>query len=96
MYSQDELVGLYGFLKNTGEGNLRKMMVAGKMTDAHLRILLKIVRSSKENEFAEFVQNGSFPKMKFNAGELALKETFWTCCIEAFTTLGLLTKAKAA
>ena len=37
MYSPDELTGLFDFLRATNEGNLKKMLCSGKMTEVHLR-----------------------------------------------------------
>lgn len=96
MYSQDELVGLYDFLKNTGEGNLKKMLVGPKFTDAHFRVLMKAVRGCKDSEFADHLLNNTLPKIKLNGPELALKETFWGAACEAFSALGLLNKKAAA
>ncbi len=96
MYSHDELKSLYGFLRATNEGNLKNMLVGGKMTEVHLRLLLKVVRAVKEDEFVTHWEASSFPKVKMNAGELVLKETFWGICGEAGSKVGLLSAAKKA
>lgn len=96
MYSHDDLKSLHGFLKATGEGNLKKMLVGGTMTDAHLRILLKIARGVNEDEFITHFEADSFPKIKFNPAEAALKESFWKTCAAACAKVGLLTAAKKA
>lgn len=95
--NHDELSSLYNFLLHTGEANLRQMMVDGKnMTDAHLRLLLKIVRACPEPQFLGHIEKGDFPKIKMSAGEIVLKERFWGVCISAFQSRGLLTAAPAA
>ena len=91
MYSHDELKSLHGFLRQTGEGNLKKMLVGGKMTEAHLRILLKVARAVTEDEFVTHLEADTFPKVKFNTAEAALKETFWKVCGDACAKVGLLT-----
>lgn len=96
MYSNDELTGLYQFLKSTGEGPLRKMLVEGKMTDTHMNLLLKVVRGCDESQFVEHFNNETFPKVKMNAGEMAIKELFWAPCRAAFTKVGLIQPVKAA
>lgn len=96
MFSQDDVKSLHGFLKTTGEGNLKKMLVGGDMTEAHLRILMKVVRAVGEDEFVMHFEGDSFPKVKLNAAEIALKESFWKVCSQACTKVGLLTAASKA
>ena len=93
MYSQDELKSLHGFLRATGEGNLKKMLVGGAMTESHLRILLKVVREG-EAQFVAHWEAGTFPKVKFSPAESALKEKCYDVCGEACAKVGLLTPAK--
>jgi hypothetical protein len=96
MYSQDELKSLHGFLRSTGEGNLKNMLVGGAMTEVHLRLLLKVARSVKEDEFVTHFESASFPKVKCSPAETALKEAFWKVCGEACAKVGLLSARKAA
>jgi hypothetical protein len=95
MYSQDEIKSLQGFLRATSEGNLKKMLVGGKMTEAHLRILLKVARSTSEDEFVNYFETATFPKIKFSGQESPLKEHFWPICAEACAKVGLLTSNAA-
>jgi hypothetical protein len=90
MYSEDDLKSLHGFLRSTGEGNLQKMLVGGRMTDAHLRVLLKVARACNEGEFATHWLAETFPKVKFSAGELAIKEGCYNVCGDACVKLGLM------
>ncbi len=96
MYSEQDLLSLYDFLRATPEGHLKKMMVNAKMTDVHLRVLLKIVRGCPQPEFVQHAQNAGLPKMKFNANEAAVKENFWPICLETCAQLGLIAKAAKA
>jgi hypothetical protein len=96
MYSQDELKSLHGFLRSTGEGNLKNMLVGGAMTEVHLRLLLKVVRAVKEEEFVTHFESSSFPKIKCSPAETALKEAFWKTCGDACSKVGLLSAKKAA
>lgn len=94
MYSHDELKSLHQFLKSTGEGNLKNMLCGGKMTEVHLRVLLKVARNSKEEEFIQHWEQGTFPKVKFAPPETALKESCYGVFGEACAKVGLLTQAK--
>ncbi len=96
MYSHDELKSLHGFLRATGEGNLKKMLVGGKMTEPHLRMLLKVIRAVNEEEWVTHFEANSFPKVKFNPAESAMKETCWGVWAEACSKVGLLTASKKA
>ena len=96
MYSHDEIKSLHGFLKSTGEGNLKNMLVSGPMTETHLRLLLKVARPMNEADFITHLEASTFPKVKFNPAETAIKEGFWAICCDACAKVGLLTKQKAA
>jgi hypothetical protein len=96
MYSHDDLKTLHGFLKSTGEGGLKKMLVGGRMTETHLRLLMKVIRAGGETEFIAHFEADTFPKVKMVASELAIKEGFWRTCAEACSKVGLLTSTKAA
>ncbi|HVK62776.1 MAG TPA: hypothetical protein VM432_14560 [Bdellovibrionales bacterium] len=96
MYSHEDLKMLHGFLKSTGEGNLKKMLVGGKMTEVHLRVLLKIARAVSEDDFIKHCEADDFPKVKFSPPETAIKEGFWPVACEACCKVGLLTAAKKA
>ncbi len=92
MYSPEEISTLYAFLKQTGEGNLRKMFVQGKITEIHFNLLMKVVRQTNENDFVSHFQAATFPKLKLNAGELAVREHVWGLATSAFVNMGLLPK----
>jgi len=94
MYSHEELKSLHGFLRSTQEGNLKKMLVNGKMTDAHLRVLLKVARAVSEDEFITHFEAGTLPKIKLSPAESSLKETLWAVCAEGCLRVGLLSAAK--
>jgi hypothetical protein len=96
MYSPEELKSLYGFIKQTGEGNLKKMMAGGAMTDVHVNLLVKCARASTEDEFVANWEAGSFPKMKFSPAERAIQEKCYGVWAEACGKLGLLSVAKKA
>ncbi len=96
MYSTDDLKSLHSFLKSTGEGNLKKMLVGGTMTDNHLRLLLKIARAVSDDDFAGHAEGDLFPKVKMSPAESAIKESFWSVCLGACVKLGLLAASKAA
>ena len=93
MYSDSDLKSLHGFIRATGEGNLKKMLVGGTMTEDHFRALLKVARAVNEEEWVKHWQAGSFPRVKFTPQEVAIKESLyevWGKCGEKF---GLLSPA---
>lgn len=96
MFSPEELKSLHGFLRHTNEGNLKNMLVGGKMTEVHLRVLMKVARNCKEDEFVTHWEAGTFPKVKFAPNESALKETCYGVFGEACCKVGLLTAGRAA
>lgn len=85
---------LYQFLVNTPEGALRKMLINGAFTDVHFNMLMKFSRSGTENDFCDHFYNGTFPKLKYNAKEIVLKEKFWEICTQALNQHGLLSPAQ--
>jgi hypothetical protein len=96
MYSPEDLKSLHGFLRQTAEGNLKKMLIGGTMTEAHLRILLKVARSVSETEFITYWTGGTFPKLKFSQQEITIKDNFYTVCGEACAKVGLISNKTAA
>ncbi len=96
MYTSEEISTLYSFLKQTSEGNLRKMLVQGRLSETHFSLLMKTVRHCPEAEFVTHFQNGTFPKIKLNAGEIAVKEHVWSISVGGFISMGLLQKQSAA
>ncbi len=93
MYDDDALRGLYQFLRSTGEAPLRKMVVANTFTENHFQILLKIVRGTSEDEFLSHCRQQDFPKVRLSPSQAALKETFWSKCMEACEKVGLISKS---
>lgn len=91
MYSPDELKSLHQFIRHTNEGNLKKMMLGGSMTDVHVNMLVKIARGCTEDEFASHFEAGTFPKVKWSPAERGLTETCYRIFADACKKLGLLT-----
>lgn len=95
-----DMSALHDFLTQTPEQGLRKMLVDPKnFTEVHFNMLIKIVRGSSREQFAEFSDKNDFPKLKFSANEVKLKESFWSVCIKICDSRGLLspsTPQKAA
>ncbi|MCC2679227.1 MAG: hypothetical protein K0R29_1803 [Pseudobdellovibrio sp.] len=85
---------VYQFLTQTPESALKKMLVDPKFTDIHFNVLMKTLRSSNESQFCDHFYNSTFPKAKFNANEINLKEKFWNDCVECLNTRGLLSPAQ--
>ncbi len=86
-----DFASLYQYLKATPEKGLKGLLKDPKFTDAHIMMLLKIVRSSSESEFCQLAEKGEFPKVKYTPVEYALKEKFWNCGIQVFLSRGVLT-----
>ena len=92
--SQYDLPGLYQFLSSTPEQGLRKMFVDGKpMTEGHFNLLMKMVRACNEPSFCQHIEQGDWPKIKFSANDLKLRENFWSDCFKAFESRGILNPA---
>ncbi|MES2964369.1 MAG: hypothetical protein V4760_10790 [Bdellovibrionota bacterium] len=96
MYSHDELKSLHGFLRSTAEGNLKKMLLGGRMTEVHLRVLMKVIRNCDEATFITHFEANTLPKIKFSTEEKATAEKCYEICAEACSKVGLLTAAKKA
>ncbi len=89
-YSPDEVVSVHNFLKQTPEGNLRKMLVDAQLTDAHFRLLMKLAKGGTEADFIDAFQNDSMGKLRLNAKEAPMRETLWGVCKKKLISLGLL------
>jgi hypothetical protein len=86
-----DIPNLYQFLTQTPEGGLRKMLVDGKpMTEVHFNMMMKVIRHGAEADFVKFCESGTFPPVRLNPKESALKETFWNDCLKTFGARGLL------
>ena len=97
MALRDDLVTVYSFLTGTGESNLRKMFVDGKgMTEAHFRMLMRIVKGSNEEQFCNLVAKNEIPRIKLSAQEIALKENFWNICVKTLESRGLVSQGGIA
>jgi hypothetical protein len=90
MSFNDDISSVFEFLQHTSESNLKKMLVDQKMTEAHLRILLKIVKSSTFEQFQMAYQKQEVPRIKMSAAEANLKETFWSICQASLQSRGLI------
>lgn len=96
MFSNDDVVNFHGFLKQTPEGALKKMMVSGDMTEAHLRMLLKLAKGADEASFVECFMNDGFGTLRFSVKEAPMKEKFWAICKSKAVSLGIISEMKAA
>ena len=95
MYTNDDVTNLIGFLKQTPEGSLRKMLVTGDLTEAHFRILMKLAKGGPESDFVDAFQNDSMAKLRLSPKETPLRDNFWSICKGKLISLGLLGKAAA-
>lgn len=95
-YTPDEVIGICNFLKQTPEGNLRKMLVDTNLTETHFRILMKLAKGGPESDFVEAFQNDTMGKLRLGAKEIPIKEAFWSICKKKLIQLGLLTNKPVA
>ena len=95
MFSDTDIQSVYDFMKDTPEAPLRKMMVGGELTEAHFRMMMKIVRGCGAPEFIEAFNQESIPKIRLNPAEYPLKETVWPICKRKLEGLGLLASSTA-
>jgi len=85
---------VYQFLTQTPESALRKMLIDPQFSQDHFNMLIKILRAGGEDQFCKHFYNADYPKAKFNAKEIGLKETFWATCINTLNQHGLLSPAQ--
>lgn len=94
--SQYDVPNLYNFLHQTPEAGLRKMLVDNKpFSEVHFNMMMKVVRACNESQFTEHFEKQDFPKCKFSANEIKLKEKFWSDAMTCWNSRGLLTPAVA-
>lgn len=91
-HTPDEIVSVYNFMKQTPEGNLRKMLVDQELTDLHFRTLMKLAKGGPEADFIEAFTQESMGKLRLSAKEVPIKEKFWLVCKKKLIVLGLLSK----
>ncbi len=96
MSYEEEMNTLHNFLLQTNEGNLKRMLVDGNMTEAHLRLLLKIAKNVGHSEFKGCYEREDFPKVKMSASENDIKEGFWAVCKSTLQSRGLIGATPAA
>jgi hypothetical protein len=94
MYSESDIISVYSFLKDTPEGPLRKMLVGGELSEAHFRLMLKVVRACPANEWVEAFNGESIPKVRLQPAEYPLKETLWPIAKRKLESVGLLAKSQ--
>lgn len=85
---------VYQFLTQTPESALRKMLTDKNFTEIHFNMLIKVLRASNEAQFCDYFYNSTYPKAKFNANEINLKEKFWSDCVACLNSRGLLSPAQ--
>ncbi len=95
-YTPDDALSVCNFIKQTPEGNLRKMLVGADFTDPHFRLLMKLAKGGPETDFADAFVNDTMGKLRLNPKEAPLKDNFWAICKKKLVTLGLLTNKTAA
>lgn len=96
MHSPEEIKSVCDFLKQTPEGSLRKMLVAGEVTDAHFRLLMKLVKGGPESDFVDAFTKEDIGKLRLSPKEAPLKDTLWPVCKKKLIALGLLPADKKA
>lgn len=96
MYSNEDILGVVSFIKSTPEGNLIKMLKDQEMTETHVRLLAKLAKNSKDEDFVKSFTDELVPNIKMNNNEHAIKEKFWSIAKRKLTTMGLITPQKAA
>ncbi len=95
--SGETLKGIYEFIKHTPEGSLRKMLCTGEMTDAHFRLLLKLVKGGSDTDFIDAFNKSDMGKLRLNPKESPLRDRFWAIVRGRLAATGLLpTGGKAA
>jgi hypothetical protein len=96
MYSNEDILGIVSFIKSTPEGNLIRMLKDQEMTETHVRLLIKLAKNSKDDDFVKSFTDEVVPSIKMNNNEHAVKEKFWATAKRKLTSMGLITPQKAA
>lgn len=95
--SADTIKGIYEFLKHTPEGSVRKMLCTGDLTDAHFRLLMKLVKGGPDTDFVDAFTKKDMGKLRLNPKESPLRDRFWDIVRARLSATGLLpTGGKAA
>jgi hypothetical protein len=92
-HAPDEVAGFHGYLVQTPEGPLRKMLLsAGKtpLTEPQFRLLLKLAKGCPEADFVKCFNEEGFGTLRLSTKEGALRETFWPMVKASAQSLGLL------
>lgn len=96
MYSNEDILGIVSFIKSTPEGNLIKMLKDKDMSETHVRLLIKLAKNSKDEDFLKSFNDELVPNIKMNNNEHGIKEKFWIVAKRKLITMGLITPQKAA
>jgi hypothetical protein len=96
MYSNEDILGIVNFIKTTPEGHVIKMLKDPEMTETHVRLLIKLAKNSKDEDFIKSFTDEVVPNIKMNNNEHAIKEKFWAIAKNKLVNMGLLTVQKAA
>ncbi len=96
MYSNEDILGVLAFVKSTPEGNLIKMLRDKDMTDVHVRLLIKLAKNSKDDDFIKSFNDEVVPNIKMSNPEHGIKEKFWGIAKKKLSGMGLFSLAKAA
>jgi len=67
-----------------------------RMTDVHANLLFKVVKGSTPEQFGEYFDKKTFPKIRMSPNEDKLKEKFWDDVVSVLLERGILQPAQAA
>jgi len=96
MYSNETILSVHSFLIDTPESSLRKMLVGSDLTEPHFRLLMKVVKGAKPEDFVKIFTDETL-SLRLSPAEIKIKENFWNVCKSKLNSLGLLNLgAKAA
>ncbi len=90
MYSNEDILAVLSLVKDTPEGNLVKMLRDKEMTDVHVRLLIKLAKNSKDEDFIKSFNDDVVPNIKMSNAEHGIKEKFWVVCKKKLSSMGLL------
>ena len=96
MYSNEDILSVCNFLKQTPEGSLRKMLVDKDLTENHFRVLMKLAKGGPETDFVDAFNKEDMGKLRLSPKEAPMKDTFWAICKKKWVAMGLLNKTTAA
>lgn len=90
MYNPEDILSVLGLVRETPEGNLIRMLKDQDMSEVHVRLLIKLAKNSKDEDFINYFNEEIFPPIKMSKAEHPVKDKFWPICKNKLVSMGFL------